>query len=274
MPSLHVALIHNHNENRLAAIRPSIHRIVEELAATVSEHAWQVALATSPLTVLRLLRANRQHERMHRRHLRFRGSPRPRSTLLPALSTATKSLLRGDRLARYRGALIEQLLTDKHIRVWTTFLDSDAEVLMVLEDDAVFHADSLDGLIALIQRLGPTITHPIYVDIAGGFPLRKIVDSRIGAAAWPGVTEFPMPFTNTTCAYLATRSLVAAMLEHVTWDGELRSMGPDWLINELMMRCHQDEPILSFHTDPPVLSHGSLTGIYPSEIASRPLPKA
>ena len=274
MPVLHVALIHNRNEERLAAIRPDIQRMVEEHAATISEHAWQTDLSASPLTTLRLLKANRRHERMHREHLRFRGRPRARSTLRPALITAAKSFIRGDRLVRYRGALIEQLLTDKHIRAWTTFIDSEADVLIVLEDDAVFRTDSFHGLAALIQRIGPDIARPIYVDVAGGFPLRKVVDPRLGKVAWSGVTEFPIPFTNTTCGYLATRPLVVAMLERVTWDSELRSLGVDWLINELMMRCHRDEPVICFHTDPPVLSHGSLTGIYQSEIASRPLPKA
>jgi hypothetical protein len=174
---------------------------------------------------------------------------------------------------RYRGPIVERLLTDKHIRAWTMFIDSSADVLLALEDDAVFLPDSLHRLAALLARVKTNIADPVYVDLAGGFPLRKIVGVSTGSEDSAGLTAFDVPFTNTTCGYLVTRPLVISMLEQLTWRPELRDVGIDWLMNELMMRAHLVMPIICLHSDPPLFNHGSLTGAYPSDIVMRPITK-
>ena len=61
----------------------------------------------------------------------------------------------------------------------------------------------------------------------------------------------------------------AAMLTELTWDPVLGRIGPDWLVNELMMRIHKRTPIDCIHTEPTILGHGSFLVTHESHIQTR-----
>lgn len=81
VPRLLFVLIHNGSQDRLRVIRPKLRALVEELDAELHETHWQPDLSTSKSGALRWFVRSRTAERAHRRHLRFRGSARPDSTI-------------------------------------------------------------------------------------------------------------------------------------------------------------------------------------------------
>jgi hypothetical protein len=172
-------------------------------------------------------------------------------------------------MAGARSAAIERLVTEKHLRAWTSFVDGTDDILIAFEDDAGFLPTSGDRLAALLSGQVQTDV-AAYIDLAGGFPLRKIVDPGRAARVAAGVVRFDVPFGNTTAGYLATRPLVEMMLREVTWQPELRHAGADWLVNELLMRVHSRQPVVCLHADPPIFTHGTFTGAFESSISPRP----
>lgn len=68
-----------------------------------------------------------------------------------------------------RNSAIEMMVTDKHIRAWSQFLDSDADYLIVFEDDVVFKEDSNLRINKLLDNLTQNhFNSPCYVDLGGG----------------------------------------------------------------------------------------------------------
>lgn len=270
--AIRIALIHNGDPLRLATIRPSVQELAGRLGATSSEHHWQPPLETHPYSAVQLFRGGRRDERMHRRNLRFRGRRAASSGLVPALRAAVRALIRRDPLVGFRSAVIERLVTEKHVRAWTTFVDSTDDILIVLEDDAGFLPTSGDRLIDLLSHhVRPDV--PMYVDLAGGFPLRKLVDTARATPIADGLIAFPEPFGNTVAGYLVTRRLVERMLQELLWQPDLRHTGPDWLVNELLMRVHAHQQVVCLHGEPSMLTHGTFTGAFASAIAARPAAK-
>lgn len=170
----------------------------------------------------------------------------------------------------FHSALIEQVVTEKHARAWSTFLDSEADVLVVLEDDAVVPEGAAAQLAAILADDRIDARRLLYLDLAGGFPLRKLCEPSVLEHLGGGLIRIRSPFGNTTCGYAISRPLAAAMLTELTWDPVLRRIGPDWLVNELMMRIHKRTPIDCIHTEPTILGHGSFLGTHESHIQTRP----
>lgn len=268
-------LIHNGSEERLRVIRPKLRALVEQFDAQLHETHWQPDLGTSRAGALRWFVRSRSAERAHRRHLRFRGNARPDPTILDSIRELLRSALRRRTEGRRpRGALIEQVLTEKHARAWGMFLDAEADVLIALEDDAVIPADAAERIATLLSDARIDVGQPMYIDLAGGFPLRKIARPTAIQRLDGGLVRTKVPFGNTTCGYALSRPLAAEMLSELTWDPLLRELGPDWLVNELMMRIHPRVPIDCIHAEPTIFGHGSFLGTYASEIQARPAPKA
>lgn len=152
------------------------------------------------------------------------------------------------------------------------FLEAEADVLIALEDDALIPENAAEQIATLFSDARIDVGQSIYIDLAGGYPLRKISRPDAVQRLGGGLVRTEVPFGNTTCGYALTRPLAAKMLSELTWDPHLRELGPGWLVNELMMRIHPRAPIACFHTEPTILGHGSFLGTYPSEIQARPVP--
>jgi hypothetical protein len=272
-PKPRFALIHHGSARRLAVIRPRLAGLASELGGEVREFHWQPDPSFADSTLVERFRVSRFSERLHRQHLRFRGRRRPPVTLGVSLREVVRCLTRRDGGQPFRSQLVEQVLTDKHVRAWTDFLDSPAEVLIVLEDDAVIADDTAARLRSVLgdARLDPGGL--LYLDLAGGFPLRKLCEPDRLLRLDGGMVRTGVPFGNTTCGYALSRPLAAKMVTELAWRPELRCVGPDWLVNELLMRIHLRTPVDCVHTEPTILGHGSFLGTYESHIQARPAPK-
>jgi GR25 family glycosyltransferase involved in LPS biosynthesis len=155
-------------------------------------------------------------------------------------------------------------VTDKHIRAWSAFLESDADYLLCCEDDVIFKEDSVqrvnDLLEMLIRRQGDA---PIYIDLAGGCRFDEIKIDALEVGRDASFRFYSKPVTNTACAYLMSRSLVVAFHEILTRKPWLRLIGVDWMMNKLFMLMENDGVACAcMHADPTIFKHGTTTGDY------------
>jgi hypothetical protein len=272
-PKLRFALIHNGSTERLDVIRPRLAKVAEEFSSVIQEVFWQPLLSTADYALPQRMFRNRAFDRLHRRQVRFRSRRAPKSTVRQFVGPVAGYLLGRSAATPFEETVVEQALTDKHIRAWSTFLDSDADILIVLEDDAVIPPDAVSRIRALFRAELNAGNGPLYVELAGGFRLSELCPPEDLREVGPGLVRTRVPFGNTTCGYALSRALAAEMLTELTWKPRLRHMGPDWLVNELLMRIHLRTPVDCVHTEPTILGHGSFLGTHESHIQARPAPK-
>jgi hypothetical protein len=159
---------------------------------------------------------------------------------------------------------IYRQLTSKHIRAWEAFIDSDAEFLVVMEDDVVFKEDSVhrfNDLVCgnLVSNLN-TNKKLIYFDLAGGFDLNQLHLSKVMHVKGQ-IIEFLHPATNTTCSYLISRDLANYFLNQIYRNANLRYITIDWLINLLFLKI-KNKNVFCLHFNPSIFIHGSSSGFY------------
>jgi len=215
---------------------------------------------------------------LHQEHI---GRVKWPSTVLNIGKECTRELVdiikcdRDKYSALYRKKEIEQILRDKHVIAWKDFLSRDESWLLVIEDDAIATqgAESAFQKVLVtnwIEQLGTTC---IYLDLAGGYPMRDVVKPTDRLKAWDGrdVWVSNKPSSNTTCAYLVTRDLVKRWVKRFERGGKsIKSLPVDHLINVLSRADNNKEISYSIHWDPPVLVHGSMSGSFQTSINDVP----
>ena len=161
---------------------------------------------------------------------------------------------------------IEIALTSKHMAAWNAFHTSNFDFLLVMEADATWNENQRDSLSRVLGTLSSETAD--YLNIAGGLPMGSLqVDRLILMREINDGQEFltfSKPVTNTTCAYIINRPLVDLLLGAVSeppiQDGG--QLGADWFINDLFIQiCGRGHKIRSQHFIPPLLMHGSMSGI-------------
>jgi len=169
----------------------------------------------------------------------------------------------------------EILLSEKHIYLWRTFLESRSSLLCVMEDDA-FVVDS-KSIISnrwsefcdyIISSYGLDILElckrkNLYIDCAGGLEMADLGIS----AVWlnnstnipPGIISFKKLFSNTCCMYMLSRPLALEMYKIVSENSALRYLPADWLINKCAIEIfNQGIKTHCYHFNPPLIQHGSI----------------
>lgn len=256
---LMISLVHNSNEARNAVIRPSLTKLNSYLHSQglkficISEIGFQCPII--PISEeLAATRREMQHvlESDWRRYLE---SP-IQMKFVPRLSTEMELT---------QGA-IELALTDKHLRAWDNFLDSDSKLLICLEDDAIFVDDSNLGILEAIAKVW-NCKAPSYVDLAGGLDINSIGVGRLFDRQDGRHLYFRKPVTNTACGYMVNRQIVTLFRKIVLVNPCLRLYPADWLINKLLIELENSKVWTNcFHTFPTVLQHGSMKGSWASTI--------
>ena len=167
---------------------------------------------------------------------------------------------RNFRCSQWRIRQIEKYVTAKHIQAWRQFVDSSYSFLVVIESDATLTPDSVEGVTDALAEL--SAAEPTYVNLAGGLHREDISIEHLAASQVDGMTEFTRPVTNTSCAYAVNRAVVLELLSFLSTDPEAGSLGIDWLINSFFMnQTSAGSNVRCFHSQPPAVLHGSLTGI-------------
>ena len=173
--------------------------------------------------------------------------------------------------ALYRKKEIEQILRDKHVLAWKNFLARKENWLLVVEDDAIVtqEAGSTFQKVLMTDWIKQLRTTYLYLDLAGGYPMREVVKPTDRLEAWDGrdLWVSNKPSSSTTCTYLVTRDLVEKWVKRFERGGKrVKSLPVDHLINVLSKGDDNKGISYSIHWEPPVLIHGSMSGSFETSI--------
>lgn len=265
-----VGIVHNQNATRNDYLFPHIEALMASLTqhrAVISMEAWAQPEVYSHGVGMALLR-DFLYFKLDREWSRYRLLPVKSSIRAARVffkNAIKKYVPPGEQATRWmRNSHIETIVTDKHIRLWQQFLDTDMRYLVVFEDDAVFKDDSIQRFCALHQQLmlmQPDL--PIYVDLGGGCALDQLAISKLESGHEAGFRYYRKPTTNTACAYMLNRATVKLFTQHLVRRPWLRLIGIDWMMNKLFMLSNlEDNQVHCAHADPSVFQHGSTTGHY------------
>lgn len=159
---------------------------------------------------------------------------------------------------------IEIILSQKHLTSWQKFQQSDANQLLVLENDAAWIKGESEEIPRLLEILAGN--SPSYLNLAGGLNLAELgielLTETLKEPPLDNTKTFLKPITNTSCAYAINRPLVNAFLSHIENFPEQKLLGIDWLINGVFLKMSENRiGVTCVHSQPPILLHGSMTGI-------------
>lgn len=265
-----IAVVHNKNSARNGYLFPHLDQLSDALANTCTVtrlEAWaqpEVVPHRKWMALCRDVVSTRLQREWARYCLRnVESSWQAMRTVIK--NTRKKLFLGGDQAKRWvHNSHIETIVTDKHIRLWQQFLDTDRRYLLVFEDDAVFKEGSVAGVLSLCARLdNQEPSRSVYVDLAGGCAVDDLAIDKLLAEQDEHFRRYRKPVTNTACVYMINRAtvelFVACLIRRPWW----RLISVDWLMNQLFtLRNFQDDQALCLHADPAIFQHGSTTGHY------------
>lgn len=265
-----IAIVHNQDATRNAAILPRLDQLTAalELGGPVMQFQAGAQPEARPHGVRLGLVRDFLHFQLQRDWARYRlhETKSPVRALRGFIKDCSRKYLRSSEEATrsLRKHAIEALVTDKHIRLWQQFLDTEMRYLIVFEDDAVFRDTSIENVLSLRARLAlEASARPIYIDLAGGCIPAELGIDHLLAEQDTHFRRYRKPVTNTACAYLVNRAMVTLFVEHLVRHPWLRLISIDWLMNKLFILSDlQEDQALCLHADPTVFVHGSTTGHY------------
>lgn len=159
---------------------------------------------------------------------------------------------------------IERYIAEKHIKSWSFFLESNANYLIVFEDDVIFKKNSIDKTLKTLDKVESCGNHlPLYIDLAGGFSDEDIGIKNLIIQNQNGYSYFSRPATNTVCGYLINRSFAKILIKYINLDPKLLFLPIDWCINNIFIDLDKRSEIITcFHASPTIYIHGSMNRYY------------
>ena len=154
--------------------------------------------------------------------------------------------------------LIENEVTKKHIRAWRNFNVSSAEYIMVFEDDIVCKESSNNKLKKLIKSLKKNNFEFQYIDLAGGYSLKKIIPKEKIVQENNSFIITNGIYTNTACGYILSKGLVRNWLDYLDKEKFNKNFPIDFLMNYLGDKIKLKS--FSKHFEDSIFLHGSFNG--------------
>jgi hypothetical protein len=273
--TLVLALVHNNNEARNCYIRPSLEALSQEIGHDYDVKKIEVSFqdAIIPHSFWMAFTRDLIYFKLSCQwHLYCLLNPF--RSLLELMGLFKRSFLKyifsRSTLGRrwVRNSAIEAAVTDKHIRAWTEFLDTNADWLICFEDDAVFKEDSIENVKKLLTQVGSSNGDTYsYFDLAGGCNLNDLRIDKLLERKDNYFRYYTKPVTNTACVYMVNRSLVSKFHGILTRKPWLRLVGIDWMMNSLFVLIgeeHSNWTPVCMHASPTFFKHGTTTGDYVS----------
>lgn len=174
-----------------------------------------------------------------------------------------RRLLRKGAAGYIQQSSIEILVTDKHIRLWQKFTQSDSQFLIIFEDDVCESEHSIDRFRTQVMPIIPNGSEEIYIDLAGGLSGLDLKNPAIIKLVNNNSTQWARPITNTACAYGISKSLCEKFLRLIIKNPHYRLLPIDWLMNQMFIDLKRSK-IECIHFNPPVFVHGSTSGNFKS----------
>lgn len=256
-PQIVVGIVHNHNPNRLEQIRNTAALV----ASSFSESGIQASVIEAHYApnlegpqnisdVIALFTTDWVRSIFLARVGRSRRIWRLLKRVLIALAIFAKRGKRDPELA------VKRAIAGKHLHLFETALNSDADFLMVLEDDAVLNEEGAQGFEELVPR---TVKHlgadeRWYLNLGG--ESREQLIANLAPFAAPDIAGFVKlrpAQVDTVCAFIVSRSALQEIWKTVLFRPEIRASPPDHLMNYIM----DQEEISCLHASPSFFIHGS-----------------
>lgn len=158
---------------------------------------------------------------------------------------------------------VVEILTEKHVRAWTSALDDSIDVLLVLEDDAILedHATPvLSQAFGYIRHSAPTFINLSKGNSLAGYAKEYIVEN-------PNENWFKLKAADTACAYMVNRAGLKLLAEHYLKRSETAVIGADFVITDALLRNSEFEVL---HSESPPFTNGTLFGVFESQTGSLP----
>jgi hypothetical protein len=261
-----IALIHNSEQEM-----PS-RRVADELLASISGTSLvevsKQANFSRKASFSELFKHLKMQLRIEDSWRQYRGKQSSASRLKAGVNFIRKLILltlsSNIRAREWRIREIERAVSLKHQTAWRKFQESDAEILLVFESDASWIDNESDGISGLLDLF--MTTSPAYLNLAGGLNLEtlgiELLTNAVELSPIENIKTFSKPVTNTSCAYAVNQSLAGSFLSHIETFPKQKSLGIDWLINAVFLDLTQQQiDVPCIHSFPPILHHGSMTGI-------------
>lgn len=261
-------LIHN-NDAKRSKLRDLIFKFGKALHVIVNECYEQPKyIAPSPIK-RRLKNIINEASRVYYSIFAYEIKDKRKSVLALAARRIIRGVInctfeaRGDSMLRHKRLTIESYVTNKHITAWKRSLMSRDKYLICFEDDSVILSNSSEMFLEALKLIDEKYQQCqlIYADLAGGFPLDVVLDSKDQTKERYMQLEYHLSRklkTNTACCYLMSIELVSSFLNILRKDQHLSSLPIDHLINYLGMSS--SEFPICIHCVPTVFNHGSFTG--------------
>ena len=266
MSKLLISLIHNNEEMRLSYIKPHINKLVSDLKETMNVQFLEISQQPDlePVSLRLGFFRNLMYWKLNREWMSYKKTANKffLYSFLVFIFNSIKTYAFNPNISKkwLKSCAIEMIVTDKHIRAFANALENKADYLLVFEDDAVFKDDSINKLLDLLKELD-TDKKPTYIDLAGGCDFDDLGIDKIESKRNEKFRYYSKPVTNTACCYLVNQKQLEQFNYFLTRKPTLRYIGIDWLLNKLFI-LQSKKNILSNcrHSDPPIFSHGSVTG--------------
>lgn len=273
--SVRFVLIHN-GDKRYANARQTIEHLRDALSTSpkgkIDEIAWQPPI--TPHGLATSFRRKHAASILEAKWAKYRRLSVRDQSIFRAhrkfLKDALSHISDRSSMNRWRKrSAIEVIVTDKHIRGWQRFLESDEDFLLVMEDDALVKEETSICFKEIVSIVGKRCTprELVYVDMAGGCDLAELNIHELTGDLESGRFRYYRKITtNTACCYLMSRALVERFVTMIIDRPSRRQIGIDWMMNHLLIEIDKSssEKSLCLHCETPILHHGSATGSFES----------
>lgn len=266
-----IALIHNNDKQRYEYIRPWLDQLKRQLSSNFNVEIFEISkqLEIVPnkisLTFLRkflLWKLNREW----RKYILLK----PKNIIFDTMILIRQVLLVYiNRKRENWRSVIDTVVTDKHIRAWSQFLEKEGDFLICFEDDAVFKTTSISNLKKSLLEINKYKNKPLYLNFAGGCSPEELNFTNLELKNDKTRMYYRKPVTNTGCCTLITRLTAELLFQNLLKRPWLRLIPFDWLLNKIFILTASKYDYFCYHAYPHIVSHGSVTGKYASWLGSR-----
>lgn len=262
---LQVAIITNGNPNRLSTTLRAVDEFFQgqtRFSLDIRVIQWQNN-SYSPPRRIRIFRTLVTFWAEIQAAVRFRKGAWRTLKICVSYGAGILKCFSGKYSENAKRSFAELALTDKHIRCLTGFMESEAEFLLVLEDDVSLSIESLLTPEALAQKLDEPSEAPVFLSLTKAFTIEELGIVRGVEPDNDGFLRLANGATNTTAAYVVNRSFVDSGQSYLLERPYVRTMPSDWMLTVLMSRM---KGLICLHAKSAPFVNGSLLGLTQSEI--------
>lgn len=252
-----IGLVHNKDEHRLRSARKLVQDLAGELRGSgvcveIEEASFQIETnqQTKIIDVITEIAYDYAISRTFSLQMR-KSKKRARGIARFLVGFARFALRKPD---SFRNAT-RRAVTDKHLHLIQAGLHSGADMVLVLEDDAIIPSNSARKLAPLVAKIKSiNVDEVLHLNLGGDsedglMPFLRAAGERDEH----GFVEVKPPQVDTACAYLLTRACATGLFAQIQGNPLLRLVLIDHLFNLVLPRLGAR----SQHAHPHVITHGS-----------------